>query len=101
MARKPLNQAAKAFLSGEATDVEASVETVTPTTTTPTEVKDDAPNKLIDSLSLTPQEKPAPMTITILPSRKNKLQQLSQSTGRNMSELIGIALDRMFNDANI
>lgn len=101
MARKPLNQAAKAFLSGEESQTNTTAQAQPNARDQIVQTIDNSRNPLLDALSLTPQEKPTPMTITILPSRKNKLQQLSQSTGRNMSELIGIALDRMFNEANM
>ena len=94
MARQPLNEAAKDFLKGTES-VEPKAKKTQKTT------KRQPQTDIMNELALTPKEKPTPMTITILPTRRKKLETLSQETGRGMSDLIGIALDRIFEEAKM
>lgn len=102
MARKTLDEAAKSFLSGEdevASSKTPKVSTAKSTVKSSSKSVGDS-GSLISNLSIAPQEKPVSMTITILPSRREKLEELAAATGRTMSEILGIGLDRLYREAS-
>lgn len=102
MARKTLDEAAKSFLSGEeevTSNKTSKVSTAQSTVKSSSKSRENA-GSLISNLSLSPQEKPVSMTITILPSRREKLEELAAATGRTMSEILGIGLDRLYEEAS-